>query len=153
MRDEMKVLALAVPLVAVGLVAAGCAGSGGKRAAAQTTPKTPLVVTVYAKLPKTLDLSDGAAFLSPIRLAIVSWGSGNCPNVPKRLTVVNPSSIRIRLAVKVPANGICLANLRSIPVVVAIDPRRIDVHRPLTIHLLAGRHAKPILRVAPPLPG
>ena len=148
----MKVLALAVPLVAVGLVAAGCAGSGGKRAAAQTTPETPLVA-VYAKLPKTLDLSNGAAFLSPIRLAIVSWGSGNCPNVPKRLTVVNPSSIRVRLGVKVPANGICLADLRSIPVVVAIDPRRIDVHRSLTVHLYAGRHAKPILRVAPPLQG
>jgi hypothetical protein len=160
----MKVLA--VLLIAVGLAAAGCAGSAGKHA---TTAKTqsrapgpsPLVVAVYPKLPQGIDLRKGAAFLSPTRLVIMSWGSGNCPNVPKRLAVVNPSSIRIRLGLRKPANGICFADLRSIPVVVAIDPNWIDVHRPLTIRFyggrngkpLGGRNGKPFLRVAPPLRG
>ena len=169
MNDQMKRLTLGVLGAVVGFAAAGCAGGSQHRATTSAKPKvpvpgsnpTPLVVAVGTHempgivlrhgAPLQSSPRGGAQFVSPTRLAIVTWGSGNCPEVPKRLVVANPSSIRIRLGLRKPANGICLADLRSIPEVIAINPKQIDVHSRLAIRLYAAPRTKPVLRFAPPL--
>ncbi len=93
----------------------------------------------------------GAGFLSPTRLAFYTLGSTNCRPVPIRLSVETPDAIRIRLKEQEPSNGICLANLVSEPVVIAIDPQQINVHRRLTIHLDLPRAKQPLIFTALPL--
>ena len=147
------------PLAALGLALVGCAGS----ATYPTRPSSyvPRVVPVG----RNVRLEGQAQFLSPTRLAIVTWGSGSCPTVPDRVTVVSPDSIRIHLVTgswrtegtrevlvaHLPPEGACTADLRTTQMAVAIDPNRIDVHRRLTIRLYYRDSKKPATVTAPPL--
>ncbi len=129
---------------------AGCAGGGGKQAAARAAAKhRPLVVAVAPRHMKGLKYLHGARLLSPTRLAIVTAGSSGCPSVPHRLLVRTPHAIDIRLIIKTPPNGACLDNLVATPIVIAIDPKQIDVHHRLTIRLYYPtgvlRKSKPVV--------
>jgi hypothetical protein len=166
----MRKFALAVMLGAFALGLAGCAGSGGKDSA---TPSVSVKTTrsdsrntvhVVAGSRKTVDgvnLRSSARFLSPTRLAILTWGSTTCPAVPNRLVVETPDRIRIHLATgswhgrlpvaHLPPGGACTADHSSTVIVIAIDPKRIDVHHRLTIRLYYYSIKKPEIRTAPPL--
>lgn len=61
-------------------------------------------------------------------------GSSTCAWWPRRLTVLGPSSIRIDMRV----NGVvsaCTGGAVSFPIAVKIDPRVVDVRRPVTVRL------------------
>jgi hypothetical protein len=164
----MRKLALAVLLGALGL--AGCAGSGGKHS---STPSVSVPTTgsdsqntvrVVAGSRNTIDgvnLRNSARFLSPTRLAILTWGSTTCPAVPNRLVIETPNKIRIHLTTgswrgklpvgHLPPSKACTADHSSTVIVIPIDPKRIDVHHRLTIRLYYYRIKKPEIRTAPPL--
>jgi hypothetical protein len=88
-------------------------------------------------------------FLSPTRLAIPGIaGSSTCPSVPVKLIVQSPHAIRVDLVIgswKRTASGLrvrvahsphaCLDDLVPAPVVIAIDPKQIDVHQSLQVSL------------------
>ena len=151
----MKKLAL---VAAVGLLLVGCGSSTHSTRRSSHVPQVfPLG---WSALPH------GARFFSPTRLGIVTWGSSSCPSVPDRLTVVNRSSIRIHLVTgswrrvvgrrmglltHPPAGGVCTADWGSMRLAVAIDPNRIDVHRPLTVNLYYRDDTKPTTFTAPAL--
>jgi hypothetical protein len=146
-------------LGALGLVLVGC---GGTTHSTQPPQHVPLVVPVG---PKVRLPDGGARFLSPTRLAIVTWGSSSCPSVPDRLTVVSRHAIRLHLVTgswttagsrrglvaQPPAGGVCTADWGATPMAVAIDPSRIDVYHSLTIHLYYRDDTKPTTLTAPPL--
>jgi hypothetical protein len=111
-----------------------------------------------------------AVFLSRTRLAIPGIaGSSNCPSVPDKLMVRNPHAIWIDLVigswgktasglrVRVPRSpGICLDDLVPIPVVISINPSRVDVHQPLKVSLyypkgVIRRYKRPVVITVPPL--
>jgi hypothetical protein len=147
------------PLAALGLALVGCAGTSHH---ARRSPHVPLVVPVgpNVRLPQ-----GGARFLSPTRLAIVTWGSSSCPSVPDKVVVEGPHAIRIHLVTgswrtvgtrrelvaQPPANGACTEDWGTTPMAVAVDPGRIDVHSRLTIHLYYRDSTKPTTLTAPPL--
>src|SRR6266568_1150559 len=139
-----------------GLALAGC-GSGGT-----------LLVAGGRHAVSGIDLRDGARFLSPTRLAIVTTASGSCPAVPDKLVVQNRHAIRIDLTEGSwrPAKGshrrvlvaqrpqpteTCTTGLTATPMVVAINPKQIDVHHRLAIRLYYYHLAKPVTRISPPL--
>jgi hypothetical protein len=64
-----------------------------------------------------------------------------CPSLPTGLAVLGVAAIRLDLAEYDPRQRPCTADLTTTTVVVRIDPRRVDVHHDLTIHLAykAGR--------------
>jgi hypothetical protein len=108
------------------------------------------IIPVRPAIRRRLKHLHGARFLSPTRLAFLTSGSGSCPSVPVRLVVQTPHAIRIDLAIgswhrtasglrvqvpHLPPGGACLDNLVSSPVVIAIDPKQIDVHRGLRVSL------------------
>jgi phospholipase C len=113
------------------------------------------------------DLRDGARFLSPTRLAIVTTASRSCPAVPDTLVVLSRHTIRIQLtegslrsngshrrvvvAQRPSATETCTTGLTATPVVIAIDPNQVDVHHRLTIRLFYYYLAKPATLIAPPL--
>jgi hypothetical protein len=179
----MRVLAPTVALAGVVLVC-GCAGSHNPKASMANGPRPmpivrtsvnsgsrSLVVPISPKTTRRLGHLHSARFLSPTRLAIPGiLGSSNCPSVPKKLVVQSPHAIRIDLAVgswsrtasglrvRVPHRpGICLANLvRLSVVVVAINPKQIDVRHRLRISLyypkgVILRYKRPVVITAPPL--
>jgi hypothetical protein len=76
-----------------------------------------------------------ARFLSPTRLAFLTWGSGSCPALPTKLTVLGRHAVRLRLSVYNPTHGGCTMDDSTKIVQVAIDPHRIDVHHRLTVQL------------------
>lgn len=109
-------------------------------------------------------------FLTPTRLAIPGIiGSSNCPSVPAKLVVQNPHAIRVHLVVgswgrtasglrvQVPHSpGACLDDLHPVPVVIAINPKQIDVHRQLKVSLYYSKGVirkfwRPIVVTVPPL--
>lgn len=166
----MRKFALAVILGAFALGLAGCAGSGGKPSSTPSVPaKTtrsdpPNSVRVVAGSRRTIDgvnLRNSARFLSPTRLAILTWGSTTCPAVPNRLVVETPNRIRIHLTTgswrgrlpvaHLPPSKACTADHSSTVIVIAIDPKRTDVHHRLTIRLYYYRINKPEIRTAAPL--
>jgi hypothetical protein len=108
-----------------------------------------------------VNLRHSARFLPPTRLAILTWGSFTCPAVPNRLVVETPDTIRIHLTggswhgelpvAHLPPRGACTADHSSAVIVIAIDPKRINVQHRLTIRLYYYRIKKPELRTAPPL--
>jgi hypothetical protein len=117
-----------------------------------------------------IEPSQAARFLSSTRLAIPGVaGSSNCPSVPKKLIVESPHRIRIDLVVGswgrtasgrrvqvVHRPGICLADLHPVPLVIAVDPARIDVHQQLKVSLYYPRFAvrryrRPVVVTVPPL--
>lgn len=81
--------------------------------------------------------------VSPTRLRIVTIGSSTCPLVPDQLTVLGPHAMSIhlspgayrnsRLVAHEPPNEICTTNVGPTAMLVAIDPKQIDVYRPLTV--------------------
>ena len=113
----------------------------------------------------------GARFLSPTRLAFLTSGSSSCPSVPARLVVKTPHAIRIDLAIgswrrtasglrvqapHLPPGGACLDNLVASPVVIAINPKQIDVHHRLRVSLYYRKGVirsskRPVVFIAPPL--
>jgi hypothetical protein len=164
--------------------AAGCAGSHAKSASLASGPKPapivgagssgstrPLVVPISAETTRRLKRLHSARFLSPTRLAIPgTLGSSNCPSVPVKLVVFSPHAIRIDLAVgswsrtasglrvRVPHRPrICLTDLvLNSPLVIAINPKQIDVHHQLKISLyyprfVVRRYEHPVVVAAPPL--
>jgi hypothetical protein len=166
----MKRLASLALLAACGLALNGCAGGSGKNApTASVSAKTARsdshnTVRVVAGSREAIDgvsLHRNARFLSPTRLAILTWGSFTCPAVPNRLVVETPDRIRIHLATgswhgklpvaHLPRGGACTADHSSAVIVIAIDPNRINVRHRLTIRLYYYDIKKPETRTAPPL--
>ena len=115
-----------------------------------------------------VDLRDGARFLSPTRLAIVTTASSSCPAVPDRLVVRDRHTIRLNLtegswrtakdphrhvlvAQRPPPNETCTTGLAATPMVIAVNSKQIDVHHRLTIRLYYYYLAKPVTLTAPPL--
>jgi hypothetical protein len=160
MRKPALAIAATVSILAV----SGCASSAA-------TTAHPLVLPISPKGMRGLDPPQAARFLSPTRLALAGIaGSSNCPSVPKTLTVEGPHRIRIDLVVgswgptasgrrvEVPHRpGICLADLHPVPVVVAVDSARIDVHHRLKVTLHYPRFAvrpgqRLVVVTVPPLP-
>ena len=155
-----RALTLSVVLMAcVGGTAAGCADVNETKAARPPRHGAPSEAhdastiavawgpsTTGIRLPRT-----GARFVSPKRLAFVSSGSGSCPSLPTRLTVVARDMIRMQLALCDPGGRPCTADLRSTVVEVAIDPARVTVRRPLTIDLVYVHGRRHVTLIAPPL--
>lgn len=140
----MKRLALIGLLGAVGLAVTGC-GAGG-------SAKHSLAVPVSPQVWHRIELAGvGARFISPTRLAFLTSGSGSCPPVPYRLTVRSPHSVRVDLTIVTPKGGACTADLRIAPVAIAVDPSRIDVHRPLKVSLYYPLAKRPVVFTAPAL--
>jgi hypothetical protein len=179
----MRAPATKIAVVATVLVASGCASSGAKKStssvvspvavkpAGSTTAARPVVLPISPKGMRGLEPPQAARFLSSTRLAIAGVaGSSNCPSVPKKLIVESPHRIRIDLAVgswgrtaagrrvQVPERPrICLADLHPVPVVIAIDPARIDVRHHLKVSLhypkfAVRRSNRPVVVIVPPLP-
>jgi hypothetical protein len=166
----MKRLALPLLVVAFGLALAGCADGSGKaspttssslKTARSDSHNTVRVVAGSRKAIGGVNLRNSARFFSRTRLAILTWGSTTCPAVPNRLVVETPNKIRIHLVTgswrgklpvaHLPPSKACTADHSSAVIVIAIDPKRIDVHHRLTIRLYYRRLKKPEIRTAPPL--
>ena len=116
------------------LLAAGCAAAPDKH----TSGKFPVVVVhpnVQSRGLSEVKLTrDEAMLLSPTRVAFMTTGSSSCVWWPVRLTALDASTIRIDMRV----NGriaTCSGGAVPFPIAVKIDPRVVDVHRPLTVHV------------------
>ena len=164
------------------LALSGCGGSGASKpktvvspvAVSRTTSSKgtgPLVVAISQKTRHSLEQHlYSATFLSPTRLAIPGIvGSSNCPSVPDKLIVRSPHAIWIKLVtgswsrtasgrrVEAPhSSGLCLDDLHPVPVVVAINPARIDVHHQMKVSLYypkaaIRRYKRPVVVTVPPL--
>jgi hypothetical protein len=163
----MKKPGLVVLLATIGFALAGCAIGSGRQTASttasdksqakssQTYPSAPgpvHIVTLSREQMHKLKLrGHGAGFVSPTRLAFETSGSSNCRGVPTTLAVMSPDAVRVRLKEEKPANGICLTNLVIEPVVIAISPKRINVHHQLTVRLYYPRTKHPVMFTAAPL--
>jgi hypothetical protein len=167
--------------MALGLALGGCAGSGSSHPATTDGPSNgprplpiatrPPIVPLDPKILSRLKHLHGARFLSPTRLAIPRiLGSSNCPSVPDKLIVERPDAIRVNLVVgswtrtssglrvRTPHRPrICLTDLAlNSPVVIAINPKQIDVHHQLKIILYypkfaIRRYKHPVVITVPPL--
>jgi hypothetical protein len=99
-----------------------------------------------------------ATLVSPTRLRIVTLGSSSCPSVPDEVVAENRDTLRIHLVTGTrtrnglvahpPPSGICTTDFGTTPMVVAIDPTLIDVHRPLTVRFFYRDSKKPEVRTA-----
>jgi hypothetical protein len=174
----MKRRAPAVLLALLGLALAGCASNGGMHTATrarsveprqpptQRHARPPRLVAIGRTALAGVNLRNGASLLSPARLAIVTAGSSSCPAVPDRLVVQNPDTVRIHLTrgtyrsvgnshrlrlVHASRHTICTDDFTTTPMVIAIDPKQINVHHRLTVYLYYYKSKKPIVRYAPPL--
>lgn len=123
------------------LAATGCAAGSHHRTAVQPAGKFPIVVArpnvQSSGLPSgTLRRLRGnrAILLSPSRVAFVTTGSSSCAWWPARLTVLGPSTIRVDMRVNGRVTA-CTGGAVGFPIAVKIDPRIIDVRRPLTVRL------------------
>jgi hypothetical protein len=144
-------------IAAAGIALAAC-GSSHRSSSAPTPPhhqrQYPVVVNSPLVQPiRRPGVKQGVpvlklpAFVSPTRLGIYTTGSGSCPHVPDKLTVLGPHTIRVHLSLgtyrggkfEPGATGACFLNLTATPMLLAIDPKQIDVHRPLTILGLSSR--------------
>jgi hypothetical protein len=111
--------------------------------------------------------------VSPGRLALATWGSSDCLNVPGRLSVLGPDAIRVdlvagswrpgdawlryrdgdrttrgmRIVARRPSG--CLENLLETPMVVSLPPQ-INVNERLTIRLYYPGATKAVVLHAPP---
>lgn len=171
----MKSLALIGLLAAIGLAVAGCAGSSGKQSAggsntpmshSQGSARSSLVVPVSRQVWHRIKLVGiGARFISPTRLAFLTSGSGSCPSVPYQLIVQSPDRVRVnltmgswgrtghpsreKLVAHPPKNGACTTDLVIRPVAIAIDPMKINIHRPLKVSLYYPLAKHPTVFTAP----
>jgi hypothetical protein len=157
------------------MAAAGCGGSSAvSQPVARTTPSRgtgALVIPMSANAMQYLKRHlYSARFLSATRVAIPGIaGSSNCPSVPSKLAVRSRHAVRVDLVVgswsrtasgrrvRVPHSpNICLDDLVPTPVVISIDPRRIDVHDQLKVSLyypkgVIRRYERPVVFTVPPL--
>jgi len=162
----MKKLAL---LAAAGFALAGCAGSksaSGPAPAPQHYPivaHSPLVTGILRTPGRAVRLGFAPQLVSPTRLAITTWGSGSCPAVPDELVVRSPHAIQIHLtfgswtrkgiAAHGPPSGVCTADRTTTHMLVAIDPKKVDVHHSLNVRLFYYKSKKPQVSTAAPLNG
>jgi hypothetical protein len=123
------------------LVAAGCAGASPHRAVTESSGKFPIVVAHPRVQSIRLSRADlrrlrghGAILLSPSQVAFMTTGSVTCAWWPKRLTVLGASSIRIDMRVNGRVSA-CGSGAVGFPIGVEIDPRTVDVRRPITVQL------------------
>jgi hypothetical protein len=77
---------------------------------------------------------EGAAFLSPTRVAFMSSGTVSCAWLPTRITVLGPTAIRIDMRVNGDVAS-CGSGGVGFPIAVKIDPKLVDVHHALTVRL------------------
>jgi hypothetical protein len=106
-------------------------------------------------------MSSEATLVSPTRLSIVTLGSSSCPSVPAEVVIENRDTLRIHLVTGTqtrdglvahpPSSGICTTDLGPTPMVVAIDPTLIDVHRRLTVRFFYRNSTRPEVRTSAPL--
>jgi len=132
-RRRLAVLAVLAPILPL---LAGCGGSAHSSS----------IVIVKQRVP----LLHGPQFLTPTRLAFNMAGSSGCPNVPTKMTVLSPHNVRIDITEEVPQGSTaCPADLMVSPVVIAINPRQIDVHHTLTIHFYSPPNTPDVVTVPP----
>jgi hypothetical protein len=129
-------------------VAAGC--GAGKPLSVVAHPTVRSIQLPRARLHQLL--GHGALRLSPSQLAFMTTGSVSCAWWPKRLTVVDRSTIQIDMRVNGSVSR-CGAGATGFPIAVKINPRIIDAHRSLSVRLDyevgANRWSRTV--VAPPL--
>ena len=111
-------------------------------------PRTIALNWRHGWMPGFAPPRSGARLLSPTRLAFVTFGSGSCPELPTTLAVLGKATIRLTLAVYAGRDTPCTADDTATTVEVAIDPRRVDVHRDLRIWLDYGHHGRVALEAA-----
>jgi hypothetical protein len=135
----------------------GC-GGGSKHSPVRAAPvrdrshsPKPLVLGYGRKVLRGIRPVQGARFLSPTRLLVVTFGSGSCPALPNDLVALSRHAIRIHLAQPEPPGRPCTSDLRGTPVVVAVDPNRIDVHHPVKLRLYYYRSKRAAVSVVPAL--
>lgn len=156
----MKGLALSV---LTGLTLAGCGWHHTSPPISQQ-PRYPSTVHFpHVMATERIALHDGAQFVSPTRLAIVTMGSSSCPSVPDELTYLGRHALRIHLTVGSWVNGqpvirpsgnyACTLDFGPATMTVAIDSKLIGVHSPLRVSLLYHDSTKPLVRIAAPLRG
>jgi hypothetical protein len=152
----MRRLAL---IAATTIALAGCGGT--QHRSNQAPPHHPVVVHSPVVAPAGHRLRHDVQFLSPTRLGIVTYGSSSCPSVPDELVVLTPHRIRIhlttgswdgqKLVAHAPTGDVCTTDYGPTPMMLTIDPKLIDVHRPLTIRFFYQDSKKPLVRIAAPL--
>jgi hypothetical protein len=105
-----------------------------------SAPRLPLVIPHPAVKIKDLPNATrrhltgrGGRLISPTQLAFMTTGSSGCLWLPTRLTVLSPTAIRIDM--RFPLHRTCAADLIGLPIAVKINPRIVDVHRPLAVQL------------------
>ena len=123
------------------VVEAGCGAASHQSTATQPAGKYPLVV-LHPKV-QTSGLppaavrglkADEAVLLPPSQVAFITSGGISCVWLPKRLTVLGPSEIRVDMRVNGSVTN-CGSGAVAFPIAVKIDPRIIDVHQPVTLQL------------------
>lgn len=173
----MKRLAL---IAAAGFVVAGCGGSHASSPPPQHhRPQYPVVVNSpvvravtpprtnwnaptppeIVSPPPVLAIHSRATLVSATRLLIATWGSSSCPSVPDKLVVENRHTIQIYLIPGIWVKGQpvattptgCTLDYGPTPMLVAIDRKLIDVHRPLTVRFFHRDSTKPEVWTAPAL--
>ena len=157
---EMKRIAL---IAAAGLVLSGCTGPWSSPPLRQHYQRQQYPVVVRSPIveakPPGVHLRALAQFVSPTRLAIATMGSSSCPSVPDELFIPGRHTIVIHLTVGSWVNGepvarspgACTADYGPTPMLVAIDPNKVDVQRPLRLRLLYPNSTTPTLRTVAPL--
>jgi hypothetical protein len=121
-------------------VVAGCGAASHHRSATQPG-NFPVVVThpkVQSSGIPSADVrglqADEAVLLSPSKVAFLTSGSIRCVWWPARLTVLGPSEIRVDMRVNGSVTD-CGSGAVGFPIAVKIDPRVVDVSRPVTLRL------------------
>jgi hypothetical protein len=112
----------------------------------------PVAIVNLKDVARLNQLHGRPGFLSPTRLVLIVAGSSSCPSVPDTRTIQNPDAVSIKLVSK-PIGGstICTADSAGGPVVIAINPKQIDVHRRLTVSLYLPPTKRPSVYTVPPL--
>ena len=173
----MKSRGLLVVFAGLGLALAACGASAhtlSVSAISRASPVYRLRITPLAR--GTLHRGSVRRlplFVSPGRLALATWGSSNCLNVPGKLSVLGPDAIRIDLVggswrpgdawlryreddrstrgMRIVARrpGGCLLDLTETAMVVSL-PQQIDLNDRLTIRLHYPLARKAVVLHVPP---
>jgi hypothetical protein len=132
-------------LVVVGaltiLVATGCGATTHLRTVTKPAGKFPIVVArpvVRSIEIPSVELEKlrrkGALLLSPSSVVFTTSGTVSCAWWPARLTVLGSSSIRIDMRVNGSVSR-CGSGAVGFPIAVNVDPRMVDIHRPLAVRI------------------
>jgi hypothetical protein len=126
----MRIALLFVAAASTASIATGCGAGEPLRVVAH-----PKVRPVQLSRTQLRELQgSGALRLAPSQVAFMTTGSVTCAWWPARLTVLNPTAIQIDMRVN-GAVSRCGAGGVGFPIAVKIDPRIVDVHRPLSVLL------------------